>query len=384
MPWENGFVTRRRVHTLTLFAALAVGTAGCGASTGSIAPPRDTPLAARLPVSTGTPAPAARPGPLTARIQPPTSGSPGTAPIVVRFSSPIATQSPLPTVTPAIPGSWKRSGSTLTFVPVGAFPPQTAVQVSVPASVRAADGATLSQPVSAHYSTGAGSVTRLQQMLATLGYLPVAFTPTGQPPTTLAGEQAANFAPLPGGFSWRWPGAMSALQAGWLPGSSGPITRGALMAFQRVSGLPVTGQTTAAVWSALDAAVAAGRTDPAGYSWVDVVKGTPETLTLWHNGRVVLTAAANTGIPGYATPNGSFDVYLRYQQQVMRGKNPNGSSYADPVSWVSYFYGGDAVHGFVRASYGFRQSLGCVELPPATAGVVWPYTPRGTVVTIQP
>ena len=31
--------------------------------------------------------------------------------------------------------------------------------------------------------------------------------------------------------------------------------------------------------------------------------------------------------------------------------------------WISYFNGGDAVHYFDRAAYGYEQSLGCVELP---------------------
>jgi hypothetical protein len=49
---------------------------------------------------------------------------------------------------------------------------------------------------------------------------------------------------------------------------------------------------------------------------------------------------------------------------------------------VSYFNGGDALHGFIRASYGFPQSLGCVEMPFAEAGQVWPYTPIGTIVNV--
>ena len=36
----------------------------------------------------------------------------------------------------------------------------------------------------------------------------------------------------------------------------------------------------------------------------------------------------------------------------MKGTNPDGSKYADPVSWIAYFNGGDAVHGFYRSSYG--------------------------------
>jgi lipoprotein-anchoring transpeptidase ErfK/SrfK len=51
---------------------------------------------------------------------------------------------------------------------------------------------------------------------------------------------------------------------------------------------------------------------------------------------------------------------------------------------VSYFNGGDALHGFIRASYGWPQSLGCVEMPFASAKTVFPYTPIGTLVTVGP
>ena len=69
----------------------------------------------------------------------------------------------------------------------------------------------------------------------------------------------------------------------------------------------------------------------------------------------------------------------------MSGTNPDGSHYHDTgIPWVSYFNGGDALHGYIRASYGWPQSLGCVEMPFANAGAVWPYTPIGTLVTILP
>ena len=68
----------------------------------------------------------------------------------------------------------------------------------------------------------------------------------------------------------------------------------------------------------------------------------------------------------------------------MTGTNPDGSHYSDPgIPWVSYFNGGDALHGFVRSSYGFPQSDGCVEMPPDHAEVVFPYTPIGTLVTVS-
>jgi lipoprotein-anchoring transpeptidase ErfK/SrfK len=68
----------------------------------------------------------------------------------------------------------------------------------------------------------------------------------------------------------------------------------------------------------------------------------------------------------------------------MSGTNPDGTHYHDPgIRWISYFHHGEALHSFNRASFGTPQSLGCVELPLATAAQVWPYTPIGTLVTIE-
>jgi lipoprotein-anchoring transpeptidase ErfK/SrfK len=66
----------------------------------------------------------------------------------------------------------------------------------------------------------------------------------------------------------------------------------------------------------------------------------------------------------------------------MSGFNPDGSYYHDPVYWINYFNGGDAVHGFVRASYGFPQSLGCVELPIPTAHVAFNHLAVGDLVSV--
>jgi len=74
---------------------------------------------------------------------------------------------------------------------------------------------------------------------------------------------------------------------------------------------------------------------------------------------------------------------LRYASTTMTGTNPNGTHYSDPgVPDVAYFNGSDAVHGFPRASYGFPQSDGCVELPIVNAAVVFATDPYGTLVTV--
>jgi len=53
------------------------------------------------------------------------------------------------------------------------------------------------------------------------------------------------------------------------------------------------------------------------------------------------------------------------------------------VAGGSQIHGGEALHAFNRASFGTPQSLGCVELPLNQAAKLWPYTPIGTLVTIE-
>jgi lipoprotein-anchoring transpeptidase ErfK/SrfK len=108
-------------------------------------------------------------------------------------------------------------------------------------------------------------------------------------------------------------------------------------------------------------------------------------VRLWRGGRVVLQTPANTGIPASPTPSGTWPIYLRYRSTTMKGTDPSGDHYVDRgVPWVSYFHGGDALHGFERASYGSRQSLGCVELPARAAKAVWRLVGYGTLVTVLP
>ncbi len=156
------------------------------------------------------------------------------------------------------------------------------------------------------------------------------------------------------------------------------------MAFEAQHGLGLDGVPSTAVWRALLAARAHRQFYDGGYSYALASESSPESLTVYHNGRVVLRTPANTGIPGTGTAPGTFPVFERLRSQVMRGTNPDGSHYADLVQWVAYFNGGDAVHYMPRASYGSPQSLGCIELPYAAAEQAWGYLSYGTLVTVLP
>lgn len=148
--------------------------------------------------------------------------------------------------------------------------------------------------------------------------------------------------------------------------------------------LPVDGIAGAQVWRAVLADAAAGKRRTTGYSYVYVHRNLPQLMTLWHNGSIVLTSPGNTGVPAAPTALGTFPVFEHIPSGRMSGTNPDGSHYNDPgIRWISYFHGGEALHAFNRASFGTPQSLGCVELPLAAATNVWPYTPIGTLVTVE-
>ncbi|MHB8293631.1 MAG: L,D-transpeptidase family protein [Acidimicrobiales bacterium] len=321
----------------------------------------------------------------------PANGSSGVVParpITVRFSSPLAKGSPAPSLSPREAGNWVRSGSTFYFKASSAYPPLSKVTLTIPGGpngVKAAGGSYLGDSRTISFTVAQGSLMRLQQMLAMLHYLPLRFSPASgsnqrAPGSTGTGRSA--FTSPRGTFTWRYPNTPSQLSSLWKPGAANVVTTGAVMAFERSAGLPISAVPGPAVWSQLLQAVATHQLNTKGYSYVLVNKALPETLTLWHDGRVVLTSPTNTGIPQTPTQKGTYPVYLRYQFQIMRGTNPNGSKYADPVHWINYFHGSQAVHGFVRASYGFPQSLGCVELPVPTAKAAWPWIHYGTLVTV--
>jgi lipoprotein-anchoring transpeptidase ErfK/SrfK len=155
------------------------------------------------------------------------------------------------------------------------------------------------------------------------------------------------------------------------------------MTFEQTHGLGVDGIAGPMVWHALLSDVLAGHRRTLPYSYVYVHTRLPQLLTLWSAGHTVLTSPGNTGIPSRPTVPGTFPVFEHIASGTMSGTNPDGSHYHDPgIRWISYFNGGDALHAFPRASFGTPQSLGCVELPLASAAKVWPYTPIGTLVTV--
>jgi peptidoglycan hydrolase-like protein with peptidoglycan-binding domain len=323
-------------------------------------------------------------GPLRVVSLTPVNGStevPSDATISVRFSGPLDSHSPTPTLTPPVAGTWQVvTPDTFMFLPTAPLVPSSTETVSVPAAdggVRSASDQPLADDATARFTVAQGTTLRLQQLLAQLGYLPVSFTPAG--PLT-APQEAAQA--QQGSFNWRGSEPPS-LEGLWTVGTPNEITSGAVMAFESQHNMKTDGSAGPAVWAQLLGDAAAGAVDPGPYNYVYVNKSLPQTVTVYSNGVPVYSTRANTGVAAAPTASGTFPVYERYRVTTMSGTNPDGSKYSDPgIPWVSYFNGGDALHGFVRGGYGYPQSDGCVEMPPANAAVVYPLTPIGTLVTV--
>lgn len=277
---------------------------------------------------------------------------------------------------PAIATVWQQIGPRdVQAMIIGSIDPFVNYTIEVPGSLACAKRCTFTALRSMDTSV-AGDITWEDQLLAELNYLPVTFSP--------ATVQSDPSQPTAGTFTWTYPNLPNALSAQWSVGTPNIVVRGALMAFQNDNQLPTTGVADPATWNALVNAARTGKVDPNPYNYVKVSQASPETLTLYIAGQATFHTLVNTGISVAPTPQGTFPVYLRYTSQTMSGTNPDGSHYSDPgIPWISYFNGGAALHGFIRSTYGWPQSLGCVEMPFASAKTVWPHTPIGTLVTVQ-
>jgi lipoprotein-anchoring transpeptidase ErfK/SrfK len=310
-----------------------------------------------------------------------------TTPITLTFNKTVskALGGSMPPVSPQSSGSWHQiSAHSIQFQPTGfGYGLGAHVSIGLPSGVRLV-GAKQSGDAWSGWTVPGGTTLRLQQLLAVLGYLPFRFhyNGTGPGPST-TNQLAAAIKPPAGSFRPRYPNTPSALLNMWAPGTFGTMTKGAIMAFENNNGMTADGIPGPQVWNALITAAVQGKNNTFGYTFVQVSEGSPESQSTWHNGQTVVSGPVNTGIPAAPTAQGVFAVFEHAPSVTMSGTNPDGSHYSDPgVPWVSYFNGGDALHGFLRASYGSAQSLGCVEMPYSEAHDVYQYTPIGTLVDV--
>lgn len=363
-------------------AGTTQATPGAPATTTPAGQTTSTPATPTAPTTPTTPTKPAPPTRLTGLP----SGAivDGAAPLVIRLSAPAASDSPKPMLTPTVAGTWKASGDSETFTPASTLEPCSTYTLTVWAGTDALGHPPLGKSRRETLRVACPSLQGLQQALARLRYLPYTIDAkhgrnSGSRPEARASAAHYAFDPPAARLVADVPDA-----PGLRYGSLDPTTRGALIVYQSDHGLAATGDPDGSTWASLLAAETLGHGDPEPYTFVTVSESIPETLEVHRGSHVVITTPANTGVAGAETELGTFPIYARYVSTTMSGTNPDGSSYVDPgVPWVNYFNGGDAVHGFPRASYGFPQSNGCVELPIGTAAQVYPLLAIGDLVIVS-
>lgn len=356
----------------------------------------------------------------------------GTLSLRVRLSGPPASFSPRPTLSPAVAGTWTTHGDSELFTPASTLDPCAGYTLTIPAAIVAVAHSPLAKQRTVTLSVQCPSTKGLQQTLARLGYLPYgvhsstrvrAFeAEVAQARASGATANAATIAKAPGGVS-NAPAAAPPMTGGRQASTSSDFaahvarriaaidafdpspeapssrlgdappleygqldetTKGALIVFQSEHEIEPSGNPEAATWKALLKAAEKHERDPSPYTFVTVSESLPETLEVHRDGHVVFSTPANTGVPGAETAQGIFPIYSRFVSTTMTGTDVDGTKYTVPdVPWVNYFNGGDAVHGYPRASYGFPQSNGCVELPIEAAAQVYPMLEIGDIVEVS-
>jgi peptidoglycan hydrolase-like protein with peptidoglycan-binding domain len=326
----------------------------------------------------------------------------GTLPLRVRLSAPPAPFSPRPTLSPAVAGTWSTRGDSELFTPASTLDPCAGYTLTIPAASTAVAHSPLAKQRTVALSVQCPSTKGLQQTLARLGYLPYDAHSSARArafETEVAEARAAQVS-TPSYSSAHIDRRVAAIDA-FDPSPETPdahvndappleygqldeTTKGALMVFQSEHEIEATGTPEAATWKALLRASEKHEHNPSPYTFVTVTESLPETLEVHRDDRVVFSTPANTGVPGAETAQGVFPIYSRFVSTTMTGTDVDGTKYTVPdVPWVNYFNGGDAVHGYPRASYGFPQSNGCVELPIEAAAHVYPMLEIGDIVQVS-
>jgi peptidoglycan hydrolase-like protein with peptidoglycan-binding domain len=314
---------------------------------------------------------------------PPAVVTDGTRGLAIRLNARPATGTPRPVLTPHTAGSWSDLSHYEIFHPVSTLEPCASYTMTIPAATVAARHRRLGRSRTISFHVACPGITAVQEALARLNYLPYSlhgFVGASSVAPLTRAQAAQRAYQLPHGV-------LRANVHGAPPltiGAVDPTTTGAMQVFEGDHGLALGTVPTQRLWTALIADETLARRNPHPYTWVTVTETIPETLQVHEDNRIALTSPTNTGVPGATTQQGIFPIYIRYVSTTMIGTNVDGSHYNDPgVPWVNYFNGGDAVHGYIRPTYGVPQSNGCVELPIATAQKVYGMLALGDLVIVE-
>jgi hypothetical protein len=101
-----------------------------------------------------------------------------------------------------------------------------------------------------------------------------------------------------------------------------------------------------------------------------------QTLVGYEGTRPVFATLIASGLPGWDTNEGIFDIWARIDRDGMSGATGAPDAYAlESVPWVMYFDDGISLHGtYWHDGFGYRRSHGCVNLSISDAAHVFSWT----------
>jgi hypothetical protein len=194
-------------------------------------------------------------------------------------------------------------------------------------------------------------------------------------------------------FAW----VLTTVQPKALPGDSQPLSGQALYRFavvQIYGESQVEGKTWYQIgansWLTEDkvAMVTPDPTRPPGVTddrWISI-NLYEQTLTVYEQGQLVFATMVATGLPGWWTQPGTFQVYAKLEHDNMTGSFAADRSdyyYLQDVPWVLYFDKARALHGaYWHNGYGYPRSHGCVNMSPTDAHWLYDWASVGTFVYV--
>jgi hypothetical protein len=111
-----------------------------------------------------------------------------------------------------------------------------------------------------------------------------------------------------------------------------------------------------------------------------------QTLVVYEDGEMIYATMVSSGLDGWWTQPGVFQVYKKLANDPMSGAFTADRSdyyYLEDVPWILYFDEARAIHGaYWHNGYGYPRSHGCVNISPVDADWVFNWADEGTWVYV--
>ncbi len=125
--------------------------------------------------------------------------------------------------------------------------------------------------------------------------------------------------------------------------------------------------------------------DVAGAAWVDI-NIFEQTLAVYVGDRMIYATLISSGLPGWDTPPGLFQVWYKVKKGKMSGQDNKPDYYfLEDVPWALYFNQAVAMHtAYWHNGFGYKHSHGCINMAPADAKWLFEWAPDALWVWVRP